>query len=76
MWSDVERAGERRNLDQGKNSREVLKAKTVIRWLNLPLKDPAAVGLEIPYKVGINILTELWVVMGGPHSYERKSPTP
>ena len=48
----------------------------MIRWLNLPLKDPAAVGLETPYKVGINILTELWEVMGGPHSDERKSPTP
>ena len=57
-------------------SREVLMAKTLIRWLNLPLKDPAAVGLETPYKVGINILTDIWVVMGGPHSYDCKSPTP
>ena len=60
--------GERIISDQGKNSREVLKAKTLIRWLNLPLKDPAAVGLETPYKVNINILTDLSVVMGGPHS--------
>ena len=45
--------GERRNSDQGKNPLEVLKAKTVIRWLNLPLKDPAAVGLETQYKVCI-----------------------
>ena len=28
LWSDVERAGERRNSDQGENSREVIKAKT------------------------------------------------
>ena len=68
MWSVL---GERKNSDQGNNSRE-----TVIRWLNLPFKDSVAVGLETPYKVGINILTELWVVMGGPHSDERKSPTP
>ena len=48
----------------------------MIRWLNLPLKDPAAVGMETPYKVGINILTDLWVVMGGPHSLGCKLPTP
>ena len=66
---------ERRNSDQGKNSREVLKAKTVIRWPNLPLKDPAAVGMETPYKVGIDLLSDLWVVMGGPHSLRCKLPT-
>ena len=36
----------------------------MIRWLNLPLKDPAAVGLETPYKVGIIVLTNLWLVIG------------
>ena len=48
----------------------------MIRWLNLPLKDPTAVGLETQYKVGINKLTDLWVVMGGPHSLGFKLPTP
>ena len=33
-------------------------------------------GLETLYKVGINILTDLWVVMGGPHSLGCKLPTP
>ena len=72
MWNVL---GERRNSDQGEIYREVLKAITVISWLNLPLKDPAAVGLETPYKVGINILTAIGS-NGDPHSYERKLPTP
>ena len=73
MWSVL---GELRNSDQGENSREILKAKTVIRWLNLLLKDLAAVGLETPYKVGINILTYLRIVMRVPHSLGCKLPSP
>ena len=38
----------------------------MMRWLNLPLKDSASVCLETPYKVGIDILTDLWLVMEGP----------
>ena len=64
LWSHVERSGEAQKLGQRQEfSRQVLKTKTVIRWPNLPLKDPALAGVETPYKIGFNILTNLWVVL-------------